>query len=237
MAALDDLLAVQVTDTALAQAAFRLAHVPEREEFAARERALRELLARRDGLVAECASIDAEIAALETQSARLDADIARFSKQLKTVIAPREAEALQHEIDERKHERAHHDDRELALMESGEEYRTALDQLAADIAAATAARDEAARSLKVAKGIVEGEIAALTERRNAQRLVVPAALLELYDRKRAARPDGAVATLHGPTCGSCHMDLARTELDALRALPEGEYPECPQCGCFIVLIP
>jgi hypothetical protein len=31
------------------------------------------------------------------------------------------------------------------------------------------------------------------------------------------------------------MDLARTEIDALRALPEGEHPECPQCGCFIVL--
>ena len=51
----------------------------------------------------------------------------------------------------------------------------------------------------------------------------------------ASDANGAIAKLTGPTCGSCHMDLARTEIDALRSLPEGEHPECLQCGCFIVL--
>ena len=237
MAALDDLLAVQVTDIALTQAAFRLAHLPERDEFVARDRALREVAGRRDATVTECSLADREIATLEARSAELDAQVTRLERQLKSVIAPREAEALQHEIAERRAERSACDERELELMESLDAYRVTLDDLAREIAVATDARDVAARSLKSAKGLVETEIAELTERRSAQCLVVPSSLLAIYERKRASRPNGAVATLHGPTCGSCHMDLARTELDALRALPSEEYPECPQCGCFIVLIP
>ena len=236
MAALHDLLAVQVTDIALSQASFRLAHLPERDEFATYDRVLREISARRDATATECSAADREIASLEARSAELDAQVTRLERQLKTVIAPREAEALQHEIAERRAERSACDERELELMESLDSHRVTLDNLAREIASATENRDAAARSLKAAKGLVEAEIGELTERRSAQCLVVPSSLLATYERKRAARPNGAVATLHGPTCGSCHMDLARTELDALYALPEGEYPECPQCGCFIVLI-
>lgn len=235
MGALNDLLSVQSTDIELTQAAFRLAHLPEREAFATAERHLRTTIARRDALMTECAGIESEISSLESHSADLDAQVGRLEKQLKTVIAPREAEALQHEIAQRRTERSAHDDRELELMESLEQRRSMLEDLAREITTATDRRDDAARALKAAKGIVDAEIARLTEQRSAQALVVPAPLLEVYERKRKARPEGAVATLHGPTCGSCHMDLARTEIDALRALPEGEHPECPQCGCFIVL--
>ncbi|NCZ89472.1 MAG: hypothetical protein EBY93_00860 [Actinobacteria bacterium] len=235
MGALNDLLSVQTTDIELSQAAFRLAHLPEREAFATADAHLRAESARRDGLTAECSQIESEISSLESHSADLDAQVARLEKQLKTVIAPREAEALQHEIAQRRSERSAHDDRELELMESLEHKRSMLEDVAREIAASTERREDAARALRAAKGIVEAEIARLTEQRSAQALVVPAPLLETYERKRKARPEGAVATLHGPTCGSCHMDLARTEIDALRALPEGEHPECPQCGCFIVL--
>jgi predicted nucleic acid-binding Zn-ribbon protein len=233
--ALNDLLSVQTTDIELTQAAFRLAHLPEREAFVTADANLRAVTARRDELTAECSHLESEISSLESHSADLDSQVGRLEKQLKTVIAPREAEALQHEIAQRRTERSAHDDRELELMESLEQQRSMLEDLARDIAAATERRDGAARALKAAKGVVDAEIVRLTEQRSAQALVVPATLLEVYERKRKARPEGAVATMHGPTCGSCHMDLARTEIDALRALPEGEYPECPQCGCFIVL--
>ena len=235
MGALNDLLAVQTTDIELAQAIFRLAHLPERERFSDAEKFLREVTARRDQLIANCAAIETEITTLEADSAALDAQIVRLEKQLKTVIAPREAEALQHEIADRRRARSAHDDRELELMEELEAKRATLEDCAREIIAATQHRETDAKALKAAKAVVDAEIARLTEQRSAQSLVVPSTLLEAYDRKRKSRPDGAVATLHGPTCGSCHMDLARTELDALHALAEGEHPECPQCGCFIVL--
>ena len=235
MGALNDLLAVQTTDIELAQAIFRLAHLPERERFSDAEKILREVAARRDQLIANCAAIETEITTLEADSAALDSQIARLEKQLKTVIAPREAEALQHEIADRRRARSAHDDRELELMEELEVKRATLEDCAREIIAATQHRETDAKALKAAKAVVDAEIARLTEQRSAQSLVVPSTLLEAYDRKRKSRPDGAVATLHGPTCGSCHMDLARTELDALHALAEGEHPECPQCGCFIVL--
>lgn len=233
--ALDDLLSVQTTDIELTQASFRLAHLPERDAFAIAETTLRGKNSERDTLSADCNSIESTIASLEATSSSLDADVARLERQLKTVIAPREAEALQHEIAERRSQRAAGDERELELMEELETKRTALEAIHIDVALTTTRRDEAARALKSARGVVEAEIAALTERRSAQALVVPVSLLAIYEHKRKARPEGAVARLTGPTCGSCHMDLARTEIDALRALPAEEHPECPQCGCFIVL--
>ena len=233
--ALDDLLSVQATDIALTQANFTLSHLPERDTFAHCDAALREATSRRDATTGECAALEAEIAALEHSSHDLDEQVARLEKQLKTVIAPREAEALQHEIAERRSQRSTHDDRELELMELVEGKRASLEGLADEIATLTQRRDDAARALKAAKTTVELEIARLGEQRSAQCLVVPGVLLDAYERKRKARPNGAIAKLTGPTCGSCHMDLARTEIDALHSLPEGEHPECPQCGCFIVL--
>ena len=233
--ALDDLLSVQATDIALTQATFRRAHLPERDAFVAADAELKRITAQRDAVNTEIGALESEIASLETASHDIDEHVVRLEKQLKTVIAPREAEALQHEIAERKNQRSAHDDRELELMEQLETKRASLEELEREMGLLTGRRDDAARTLKAAIAVVDADIARLGEQRSAQSLVVPAQLLETYERKRKARPDGAVATLTGPTCGSCHMDLARTEIDALRALPEGEHPECPQCGCFIVL--
>ena len=233
--ALDDLLSVQATDIALTQATFRRSHLPERDAFAAADAELKRATTQRDAVATEIDALESEIASLETASHDLDEQVARLEKQLKTVIAPREAEALQHEIAERKTQRSAHDDRELELMEQLEAKRSSLEELKREIGSLAGRRDDAARTLKAAIAVVDADIARLGEQRSAQSLVVPAQLLETYERKRKARPDGAVAKLTGPTCGSCHMDLARTEIDALRALPEGEHPECPQCGCFIVL--
>jgi len=235
MGALDDLLSVQTTDIEIAQATFQLNNLAEKARAVAAENAVRAATTERDALVARTTQIESEIAEIEARSQVLAREIARLEAQLKTVIAPREAEALQHEIAERKTQRSAHDDRELELMEQLEAKRSSLEELKREIGSLAGRRDDAARTLKAAIAVVDADIARLGEQRSAQSLVVPAQLLETYERKRKARPDGAVAKLTGPTCGSCHMDLARTEIDALRALPEGEHPECPQCGCFIVL--
>ena len=86
-------------------------------------------------------------------------------------------------------------------MEELEVKRATLEYCAREFATATQRRDTEAKALKAAKAVVDAEIARLTEQRSAQSLVVPSTLLEAYDRKRKSRPDGAVATLHGPTCG------------------------------------
>jgi predicted nucleic acid-binding Zn-ribbon protein len=153
---------------------------------------------------------------------------------LKTVIAPREAEALQHEIATVTTERSALDDRELELMgvvEAAELQKNELDPLQLSAKSTLAS---ATMALSSAKQKIDAEIAALTEQRSAQALVVAPSLMATYEAKRKHRPDGAVCRLTGPTCGSCHLDISQGEINAMRLMPAEELPECPHCGSFIV---
>ncbi|MFM9136573.1 MAG: hypothetical protein ACKOQZ_00220, partial [Actinomycetota bacterium] len=101
MGALDDLLSVQTTDIEIAQATFQLNNLAEKARAVAAENAVRAATTERDALVARTTQIESKIAEIEARSQVLAREIARLEAQLKTVIAPREAEALQHEIAER----------------------------------------------------------------------------------------------------------------------------------------
>jgi predicted nucleic acid-binding Zn-ribbon protein len=160
--------------------------------------------------------------------------LVKLNKQLKTVIAPREAEALQHEIATVTTERSALDDRELELMGVVEENESKKNELVPVQTSAKSTLAAATMALSSAKQKIDAEIAALTEQRSAQSLVVPPSLMSTYEAKRKHRPDGAVCRLTGPTCGSCHLDISQGEINSMRAMSESELPECPHCGSFIV---
>ena len=234
MAALSDLLAVQTTDIAISQAKHRVSHLQETIDRDAAKNALAEIDAQIATCDAEIVAANVEITKVDRFSHEHDDKLIKLNKQLKTVIAPREAEALQHEIATVTTERSALDDRELELMgvvESGEMKKSELAPLQA-IAKSTLAA--ATMALSSAKQKIDAEIAALTEQRSAQALVVPKSLMSTYEVKRKHRPDGAVCRLNGPTCGSCHLDISQGEINSMRAMPEDEFAECPHCGSFIV---
>jgi len=234
MAALSDLLAVQTTDIAISQAKHRVSHLQETIDRDAAKAALANIDAQIAVCDAEIAAATAEILKVDRSSHEHDDKLIKLNKQLKTVIAPREAEALQHEIATVTTERSALDDQELELMgvvEIGEMKKSELGPLQAGAKSTLAA---ATMALSSAKQKIDAEIAALTEQRSAQALVVPAALMKTYEAKRKYRPDGAVCRLTGPTCGSCHLDISQGEINAMRAMPEDEFAECPHCGSFIV---
>ena len=234
MAALSDLLAVQTTDIAISQAKHRVSHLQETIDRDAAKIALAAIDAQIALCDTEIVAANAEITKVDRFSHEHDDKLIKLNKQLKTVIAPREAEALQHEIATVTTERSALDDRELELMgvvESGEMKKSELAPLQA-IAKSTLAA--ATMALSSAKQKIDAEIAALTEQRSAQALVVPKSLMSTYEAKRKHRPDGAVCRLNGPTCGSCHLDISQGEINSMRAMPEDEFAECPHCGSFIV---
>jgi predicted nucleic acid-binding Zn-ribbon protein len=234
MTVLSDLLAVQTTDIAISQAKHRVSHLQETIDRDAAKSALAAIDAQIAQCDAEIAAATAEIAKVDRSSHEHDDKLIKLNKQLKTVIAPREAEALQHEIATVTTERSALDDRELELMgvvESGEMKKSELAPVQASAKSTLAA---ATMALGSAKQKIDAEIAALTEQRSAQALVVPKSLMSTYEAKRKHRPDGAVCRLTGPTCGSCHLDISQGEINAMRAMPEDEFAECPHCGSFIV---
>ena len=234
MTVLSDLLAVQTTDIAISQAKHRVTHLQETIDRDAAKRALAEIETQIAQCDAEVASASAEITKVDRLSHEHDDKLVKLNKQLKTVIAPREAEALQHEIATVTAERSALDDRELELMGVVEAAELKKSELAPLHVSAKSVLASATMALSSAKQKIDAEIAALLEQRSAQSLVVPASLLSTYEAKRKHRPDGAVCKLTGPTCGSCHLDISQGEINAMRAMPESDFPECPHCGSFIV---
>lgn len=235
MSALHDLLSVQRTDTAIAQANHRLTHLPEiavRSDAMQRVETFEARLAEANMQRGEAT---ASINAAERRTAEIDASIVRLESQLRTVIAPREAEALQHEIATLREARSELDDTALAAMEMLDEGDRTVSDLERELVDARRAVESALISLREAQDLEQAQITQLTERRNAQMLVVPADLLRRYEARRANRKDAVVAELHGPTCDACHLDLSQTERDELRRLADDEIPECPHCGCILVL--
>ena len=235
MGALHDLYAVQLTDIAISQAQHRLAHLPESASYQFAKSASQKAIADLAAIDKQSTDAGTEIAGLEKQAHEIDATLVRLNKQMKTIIAPREAEALQHEITTCANNRSALDDRELELLEVVERCDKESVAVGSRVESTREALASAEQLLRAARATVNAEIAHLTEQRSAQSLVVSPSLLSTYDAKRKHRPDGAVSKLNGPTCSGCHLDLPTSEIDRLHKLPADELPECPHCGCFVAL--
>ena len=235
MVALQPLLELQKIDTALSQLVHRQANLDERKVLAAAKAALVASQGENARLTAELTASKDEISSLESANKKCEAQIAKYSQQLKTVIAPREAEALQHEIETVCTERSANDDKELQLLETSENLELQLrltaeqiSELSAGVASATAALNEALK-------ICDDEKNSLDEKRHGVASAIDSKLIKLYDVKRTKRTTAAVADLHGSKCQSCHLDLSVVELSALKKLGAEEFAECPNCDCYLVV--
>ena len=235
MVALQPLLELQKIDTALSQLVHRQANLDERKVLAAAKAALVASQGENARLTAELTASKDEISSLESANKNCEAQIAKYSQQLKTVIAPREAEALQHEIETVRTQRSANDDKELQLLETSENLEMQLrltaeqiNELSAGVASATAALNEALK-------ICEDEKKSLDEKRHGVASAIDSKLIKLYDGKRTKRTTAAVADLHGSKCQSCHLDLSVVELSALKKLGAEEFAECPNCDCYLVV--
>ena len=104
-----------------------------------------------------------------------------------------------------------------------------------ELAASRAALEVALSELRIAQEVIHAEIGQLASRRTATAAVAPAQLLAKYETRRKQSNRVAIAELIGPACGGCHLDLSQAERDQLRRLLDDEIPECPHCGCMLVL--
>ena len=227
------LLELQRIDTGADQLRHRREHLDERDRLVAVTAQVNEWESTRRSLIDRIAETAEIVEQAEAEGSRIDADTARLNAQMRTVIAPREAEALQHELATLAGQRAESDERGLvALTEQGE----AEEALAAHLAAEESIR-EAARSaderLQIAESGIEAELAELEQRRLEARALLTEALLARYDRIRS-KIGVAAARLTGSRCEGCHLDLSAAEVDEVRRAGDDEFPDCPQCGRMLV---
>ena len=229
------LLTLQRIDTDADQLRVRRERLPEREELATRSGQLSAWEARRTQITARLGELSATVERAEEQNAELGRERDRLQAQLKTVIAPREAEALMHEIETVNSRRDELDDAELAALE---EQATLDDELTAhlgdeeSLAEALRLADEA---LGRACRDIDAELATLDERRTEAVAALDDAAAARYERVRASN-GVAVAQLKGHRCEGCHLDLSAAEVDTAKdEAADTGYTDCPQCGRILIV--
>ena len=226
----DDLIELQRLDTTADQLTNRRGRLPEREPAAAADAALAAARRRRAAIASRDGELTDAIAALEHDGEALTTQRSRLQAQLKTVIAPREAEALLHELETLGARRDELDDQELAHLEEQsalDDERAAIER---DEPTLAADAEAAATDLRAAEAVIDAELTAVRDDRAALAGRLDAATLERYERLRQRMGGIAVARLQGMRCSGCNLDLSASELDQVKATAAGELTECPECG-------
>ena len=227
------ILELQAVDTATTQLNHRRSHLPELDALRTARGDLESWQRRRAATETRIAELASEIEAAEASSHEIDGHLTRLEKQLRTVISPREAEALQHEIATLRERRSGNDDRELEALEEQAQVDDSRAELAASEAGLRAAVGTAEEALAAAQADIDRQLADLDTTRSELRPLFDASLLDRYDRLRS-QLGVAVARLDGRRCDGCHLDLSAAELDAVRHTPDGELADCPQCSRLLV---
>lgn len=230
----DDLLELQRIDTTTDQLAHRRAHLPERAAANDADGRLRTNRARRAEGAAHTEELELAIGVLERDGEALTAQRTRLQAQLRTVVAPREAEALMHELETLARRRDELDDQELAHLEEQSELAdeiTRLDSAHPDLVSAAESAGSGLRAVEVS---IDEELATLAAARSELAARLDPGVLDRYERLRTRFGGVAVARLDGKRCGGCHLDLSAGELDTVKAVGVGELADCPQCGRLLV---
>ena len=142
--------------------------------------------------------------------------------------------AIQHELTSLARRQSELEDIELEVMERAEDAESAATQLeaqqqalAADLAAAVAARDEALAGL-------DAEERQVSAPRADTVAGVGEDLVALYDRIRAQSGGLAAAPLRQRRCGGCQLELNTVDINRIKAAPEDEVVRCEECGRILV---
>ena len=182
-----------------------------------------------DDLTAEQTKVDADVEQVKT---RRDRDRNRIDQGL--VSNPSDLERMQHEMESLERRITTLEDEELEVMARLEDAQRTLDELTAQLADADArnARLEEARDARYAE--IDAELAQLAAQRGPVAEAVPADLMALYDRLRAAKNGVGAAALRARQCSGCMLSLDNAELGRFRAAADDEVLRCEECQRILV---
>lgn len=234
--ALEDLLALQDIDLTIDQLRHRRDHLPELDAKLALDRAHTEGAAELAATQASLEEVSGRQALAEGELATTEARADQINQRMfgGQVIAPRDLQAMQAELEHLKTRAGSMEDTVLELLEERspiEERVAELSRVQADV---TVRWEEAGARLAEEQAVVDGQLAEVVARRDAAAATVAPALLTTYERLRSRLGGIGVARLVGNHCDGCHLTLSAAELEQVRHLPDGEVYTCEQCGRILV---
>jgi hypothetical protein len=205
-AELEQLIALQETDTAIRRLQAEIEAIPQRRaeierEFDQRAFEIRELEKQRDDAKAERARLEAELAETREHAARADRNLMSSTNAHEYEAAIREADAA----------RKHISQLETQLLEKMEAYDQAEAQLGErqpEVARLRAELEARLREFEEQTRTQEAEIAAGRQERERLSATLPKSMSALYNRISTRIRDGvAVAEARNGSCTACFMAL------------------------------
>jgi len=232
------LLDLQQSDTALAQLAHRRQTLPELAQIADAETRAAEVRS-------ELVTAQTEQADLAREQRRLESDVETVrlraerdqQRMLSGGVPAKEVTGLQHEVASLARRQSVLEDELLEVMERQESAETRVVELRANLAAIDADRVKA----EAARDEVLAELDDAESKRRAERdqlaAALPGDLLALYDKVRHASGGVGAAMLRQRRCEGCRLDLAGSELSAVRTAAADDVLRCENCRRILVRTP
>ena len=237
MSELEVLVELQELDTRLSQLAHRAAPLPEREQLA--------LVQEQDSkLQHELAQLAGQLTALrQSQSDReieiqhLEDKVAKATSSLYggEMTSPKEATALQSEIDSLSGRQSLLEDQIIEIMEEIEPFAKEESRIEAARSDFQLQISDLEQRISAQATEIESEQESVTAEKRAAEDRAGPQLSALYVENRKRMGDHtAVGRLVGTSCGACVLEIAAVEIDRVRRLPSNEPSECPECGALLV---
>ena len=229
------LLDLQARDAALARLEHRRRTLPELAVIADADTRLA-------ALRADVVRAETEVGDLDRELRRLEDDVDQVRRRaerdqqrmLSGAVPAKELESLQHEVETLTRRQSDLEDTELEVMERREDAEARAGEVRAEVEKVTATRSEAEQAKDKAFAEIEAEAAADTEARAALADGLPADLMVLYEKVRAASGGVGAAMLRQRRCEGCRLELMGAELRAAQAAPPDEVLRCENCRRILV---
>jgi uncharacterized protein len=233
------LLDLQALDTALDQLAHRRRSLPEHAEAERLSTRLGELHSE----IVTAETDDSDIAREQTKAeADVEQVVSRTERDQNRLDAgqvgsPRELENLQSEIASLSRRRNDLEDTVLEIMERREAVQRRLSELTTE--RSTLTTELADVDQRRAAALVD--IDAQAEKTTVERVLIandlPAELLSLYEKIRAAQDGIGAAALSRGRCEGCHLSLDNTSLSAIRGAAPDAVVRCEECRRILIRTP
>jgi hypothetical protein len=235
---LSPLLDVQEIDLASDRLTERRRTLPERDE---RQQAL----TRAQSLDGEHAQLLEQREALDRAEHALGAEVAAVAGKAKevedtlysgSVKAPKELEALQHEIRLLRERQSSLEEQEMELLEEIEQTESHMQTNRSQRSDCDDSCEKLEAAILAAEGQLDGELAGLAGRRAETASGIPVPVLAEYDRLRTKeRLAGRVAVpFENGSCGGCRVKLPVTEQSRIKQEPDDALVVCVHCGRLLV---
>jgi len=226
------LLALQVEDLAIRDIEERRAALePRLREMETARQAAAQIAARARDAVAAEEKGQRELQTRITQHKQLHE---RNVAQLDSVRRMREATAAVAQVEQARRILAEEESALQAIARRLTELRATADAHERALRELETQHDAERATIEAARTEVEDELSARRTARAGSATRVERALLQKYDRIRAARHDGAIFPLRGPSCGHCDTSVPLQRRNLMSA--RGSIEVCETCGVLMYAV-